>query len=269
MPFDAHYEEKGKRMNWKRTARWSWLILPFLLLALWPGAAAADDDHKKRKPRPCTKLEANQACLYEVTEEAVFVDADFNPIDPTKVPPAFRVATAAIMGTTGPGGAACPLPVPCSVVAHGMSVISLTGDPFSNPNFGQGTFEGTLSFVVNETGTVDGEEVVFATGAISGGINLLPAILYRLGLGGAPLGSLQGLWCLGSGCTPNRPLTGTFRLPFTSEGALKNLLKHSFNLPRKGVQPAFYLLDDGRRVHVLFSERSLGDPTVRLEATFE
>src|SRR3990172_139757 len=74
VPFDAHYEEEGKRMNWKRTARWSWLVLPFLLLALWPAVAAAHDDKHKRGARPCTEMESGQACLYEVTEETVFDD---------------------------------------------------------------------------------------------------------------------------------------------------------------------------------------------------
>src|SRR3990172_3887654 len=58
VPFDAQYEEKGNAMNWKRTARWSWLTLPFLLLALWPSVAAAWEHH-----RP-----AADAVLYEVWE---------------------------------------------------------------------------------------------------------------------------------------------------------------------------------------------------------
>ncbi len=39
--FDACEGKEEIQMNWKRTARWSWLILPFLLLALWPSHAAA------------------------------------------------------------------------------------------------------------------------------------------------------------------------------------------------------------------------------------
>jgi len=263
VPFDAQYEEKGNGMNWKRTARWSWLILPFLLLALWAGDAAAKS---RPAPPPCVKLQAGEACLYEVTEEALFLQGGV-PVDPTVTPADTRYATAALLGTTAADSVVCPLPTPCSIVAQGTSVVSLVPDE----TLGKGQFFGDFSVVVNETGTVDGDEVIILKGKFEGLIDLSPAILYRLGLGGAPVGSLNGLWCqdTGTGCTPNRLLNGTFRLPVGPDGVLKNLLKKRFHVPRRQFVPAFYQLDNGRRVPVGLHERSLLDPTVRLESTFE
>jgi len=263
-------------MNWRKTTHWSWLILPFLLLAIWPSVAATkdeDEDKDRRASLPCTELQAGQACLYEVAEGVFFVDANRHPVDPTITPPAFRSATSAIMGTIGPGGTLCPMLVPCSIVAQGSSLVDLSGTPLINPNFGKGTFTGQFAVVVNEPGTIEAPKVVISAGAFSGAIDLSPTILSRLtnGAAGAPLGHLtQGKWCLGVNCTPSRSLTGTFRLPFTSEGVvLKNLEEDKFSPSRGGVHRAFYLLDDGRSVRIRPVERSLGNPTVRLEATFE
>lgn len=265
-------------MSWRRTSRSSWVILPFLLLAIWPGTADAKDkddakDMNERDPLPCTRLAAGQACLYEVAEQVVFLDARFQPIDPTKAQPAFRSATSALMGTTGPGGTLCPMPVRCSIVAQGSSLINLSGTPFSNANFGKGTFTGQFAVVVNEPGTIEAPKVVISVGAFSGAIDLSPTILSRLtnGAAGAPLGYLTlGKWCLGVGCTPGSgSLTGTFRLPFTSKGVvLKDLEEDKFSPSRGDADPAFYVLDDGRSVRIRPVERSLGNPTVRLEATF-
>jgi hypothetical protein len=250
------------------------VILPFLLLAIWPGTAAAKDkddakDMNERDPLPCTRLAAGQACLYEVAEQVVFFQADGTTPATDLSNAAFRYATSSLMGTTGPGGTLCPMFVPCSIVAQGSSLVDLSS--------GEGTFEGQFAVVVNEPGTIEAPKVVICVGAFSGAIDLSPTLLSRLtnGAAGAPLGFLgrptPGKWSLGVGWTPGSgSLTGTFRLPFTSEGVvLKDLEEDKFSPSRGGVDPAFYLLDDGRSVRIRPVERSLGNPTVRLEATFK
>ena len=168
-------------MNWKRTARWSWLILPFLLLAIWPAVAAA---------------QAPNAVLYELTE-----NLKLKPLAT-----GHRVASSALMGTVAAGTAICPLPVECAITAMGFDNI--------NTATGKGPIAGTFAVVVQGDNPVDGPELVILQGEFSGKIDLS---LASVGLGsltngkwsarGVKGGPLAGLRLHGS-------LTGTFRLPF-------------------------------------------------------
>jgi hypothetical protein len=167
-------------MIWKRTARWSWLILPFLLLALWPTMAAA----------------APNAVLYELTE-----NLKLRPLAS-----GHRVASATLMGTVAAGTALCPLPMDCTITAMGFDNI--------NTATGKGPISGTFAVVVQGDNPVDGPELVILQGEFSGKIDLS---LASVGLGfltdgkwsarGVKGGPLAGLHVRGS-------LTGTFRLPF-------------------------------------------------------
>jgi hypothetical protein len=176
-----HVEEE-MTMNWKRTARWSWLVLPFLLLALWPSVAAAEDPN---------------GVLYEVTE-----NLKLKPLTSGR-----RVATAALMGSVSAGTAICPLPVDCAITAIGFDNI--------NTATGKGSLSGTFAVVVQGDNPVDGPELVILQGRFSGKIDLSLAASAGLGFltkgkwsaRGVKGGPLAGLHLQGS-------LTGTFRLPF-------------------------------------------------------
>lgn len=167
-------------MIWKRTPRWSWLILPFLLLALWPARVAADPN----------------AVLYELTE-----NLKLRPLAS-----GHRVASSALMGTIEAGTALCPMPVDCAITAMGSDNI--------NTATGKGPIAGTFAVVVQGDNPVDGPELVILQGEFSGKIDLS---LASAGLGfltkgkwsarGVKGGPLAGLHLHGS-------LTGTFRLPF-------------------------------------------------------
>ncbi len=210
-------------MNPKQAVRGSWVLLP-ILLGVTPSLAAGAD-----------------AVLHEVTEEVVFMDDHFMPVDPRLKAPAFRMATSAIEGTAAVGSAICPLPVPCSIVALGSNQLRLIMDA----KFGTGPFSGKFALVLNEPGTTSRTHVpavVFAAGAFAGQMDLAPAILFRAtnGAAGAPLGTITGgQWCLGDKCFnkdgtinfnadgtlahPDGTLNATFRIPFTAERMLKDL----------------------------------------------
>ncbi len=210
-------------MNRKKAVRGTWVLLPVMLVATPSLGAAAD------------------AVLHEVTEEVVFTDDHFTPVDPTVNTPAFRMATSAIVGTAAVGSAICPLPVPCSIVALGSNQLRLIMDA----KFGTGPFSGKFALVLNEPGTTSRTHVpavVFKAGAFAGEMDLAPAILFRAtnGAAGAPIGTITGgQWCLGDKCFnpdgtinfgtdgrlahPDGTLTATFRIPFTAERMLKDL----------------------------------------------
>ena len=221
-------------MNWKRTARWSWLILPFLLLALWPSVAAAD---------PVIPPGSNLV-LYEVTE-----NLKLKPLLANR-----RVATSALMGTTDAGSPICPAFLGIAKCA----VTAMAGDNVSLAT-GKGPVVGTFSVVVQDVNTVDGPELVIMQGHFSGKIDLSPAIL-----SGVPLGTITAKWSargvsggLLQGFHARGSLTGTFRLPFV--------------FPAAGVTSPSYMLNpftfpaSGSYVPVAESELSLSEPTVRLE----
>ena len=168
-------------MNWKRTARWSWLVLPFLLLAIWPGIAAADGPN---------------AVLYEVTE-----NLKLKPLTS-----GHRVATSALMGTVTASTPLCPFPVDCVITAMGSDNINIAT--------GKGPIEGTFAIVVQGDNPVDGPELVILRGNFRGRIDLS---LASVGLGSLTNGKWSGHGLAGgplAGLNLHGTLTGTFRLPF-------------------------------------------------------
>ena len=202
-----HVEEE-MRMNWKGTARWSWLVLPFLLLAVWPSVAAADDPN---------------AVLYEVTE-----NLKLKPLAS-----GHRVATAALMGTVTAGTSICPLPVDCVVTAMGSDNI--------NTATGQGSLTGSFAVVVQGDNPVDGPELVILRGTFSGKIDLSTA---SAGLGSLNKGKWSAKGVAGgplAGLRLHGTLTGTFRLPFEVAPGVAVYMLNPFAFPNPGsfvfVQP--------------------------------
>ena len=226
-------------MNWKRTVRCSLLVLPFLLLAIWPAVAAAQQDIQPEGIR----ADAN-AVLYEVTE-----NLKLKPLAA-----GHRVATSALMGTVNAGTALCPDWLAFYLSVTKCALTAVASDNVSLAT-GKGPVWGEFAVVIQDTNTTDGSELVILRGSLQGRIDLSPAVL-----GGVPLGTITGRWSargvdggpLG-GVHVRGTFEGTFRLPFA----------HS--------EPAFYLgMGNSPPVPVLVapSERSLGVPTVRLELKF-
>lgn len=236
VPFDVQYEKEGKRMNWKRTARWSWLLLPFVLLALWPGVAAAQLG---------VRSDAN-AVLYEVTE-----NLKLKPLAS-----GHRQATAALMGTVNEGTAICPESIAYAASGGAVTTCNLTAMASDNISLatGKGPVEGTFAVVIQGDNPVDGPELVILKGTLEGKIDLSPAVL-----GGVPIGTIKGRWKAKGveggplqGVRARGTFTGTFRLPFVIP-------------PDFGT--ALYFGEMGP-VPVQFNELSLAVPTVRLELNF-
>ena len=237
-------------MNWKRTARWSWLILPFLLLAVWPGVAAAQSG----------VAAGTNALLYEVTE-----NLKLNPLLHGR-----GISTAALMGTANALTSICPAASPCGLTAMASRNINLAT--------GTGPVTGTFSVVGELPGggsnPVDGPELVILRGTLHGTINLGPALLYGAtgGLAGAPIGTISGRWSAKgvaggpfAGLQAHGTFTGTFRLPFVGFplGCLAD------GNPSDCTSLAVsYFTDAGGRVDVQATELSLAEPTVRLEVQF-
>lgn len=235
MPFDAQYEEKGNGMNWKRTARWSWLILPFLLLALWPAMAAAQLG---------VRDDAN-SIMYEVTE-----NLKLKPLQNGR-----GLSTAALMGSVNGNTSICPVPVSCGITAIATRSINLAT--------GTGPVAGTFSVVGEldggQSNPVDGPEAVLLRGNLGGTIDLSQALLFAAtgGAGGSPTGTISGRWSARGaeggpfeGLHAHGQFEGTFRLPIE---------------PAPGV---VLYVGAGGFVPVLDNERSLAEPTVRLELKF-
>ena len=207
VPFDVQYKEEGKRMNWKRTARWSSLILPFLLLAIWPGVAAADDGHRPVPPGPrvppeprvppapslfaldCENLDPGKSCIYETTENARFRGGAA----------VRRVSTASAQGKVAAGSPICH-PEDATKPACDITVVATDNIGAS----GVGPIEGTFAIVVNEPGTADLPEIVVLEGRLDGVVDISMAA--------SGLGSIAGRWQakgVGGGT-----FTGTLRFPF-------------------------------------------------------
>ncbi len=294
VPFDVQDEEEGKRMNWKRTARWSWLILPFLLLAVGPGVAAAHHGHKPAS-LPCVHLQPGQACFYEVTEEATYDTVDLSAFG-LGIVPSVRHSTSSNMGRVVGIFPGCELR--CDVIAVAADSISLLPAILSPTGVAAGlgvqltplelancpgvpsgpSICASFVIVVNEPGGIDPSEVVVAGGVFWGQVDISPAVAGPNGVpqdgDEIPLGSItNGQW-MASGFLPNGTpwarsgtLTGIFRMPFTNKGAVKNFMKKKFNLPDEDDLPAFYLVDF-KKVPVRENERSLGFPLLRIEIEF-
>jgi len=233
-------------MNWKKTARWSWLILPFLLLAMWPSVAAADGPQGVR-------ADAN-AILYELTENLKakgFLQG------------VRRSASSALMGSVSAGTAICPVGLgnPCALTAMASDSLSLK----PGPNLGKGPVEGEFDVVIQGDNPIDGPELVVVQGRLTGKIDLSQAVLFAAtnGAVGAPIGTITGRWSargVKGGPVPNirahGTFSGTFRLPIGLD-----------------MVNAFYVCNPGDCLPfgvapVQLNERALGEPTVRLELNF-
>jgi len=234
-------------MNWKRTARWSWLVLPFLLLAVWPGVAAAQLG---------VRGDAN-AVAYEVTE-----NLKLRPLQGDR-----RIATAALVGTVNAGTAICPEAL---VGVGGVCVLTAMASDNINLANGKGPVTGTFSVVIQDVNPVDGAELVILRGTLHGKIDLSPAVL-----GGMPLGTIQGKWNAKgvnggplAGVRAHGTFEGTFRLPFIF-GVPAGCLDDGDPSDCGFVSNSSYLGAGGFPVDVQFNELSLAVPTVRLELKFE
>lgn len=224
-------------MNWKRTARWSWLAVAVLLLAVGLGGAAADPNGKLVPPPPdpvaknCASLGAGESCIYETTENARFVGHSL----------VRRISTAAAQGKVGGGSPICPGSAACDITVVATDKISTVT--------GKGPISGTFAIVVNEPGTVDPAEVVVLRGTLNGVVDIFPALS-----GSAPLGSITGRWhAPGAG---SGTFSGTLRFPV-------------------GSGPFFYFDDAGFSIGpfnarlVGANEMVLGFPALLFEIDFE
>lgn len=225
------------------TTRVSSLVLLVVFAVLGPMLGTSEATHPGERPR-------NDAVLYELMEHAVFTDG-------------LRVATAALEGKARLGSALCPeglqaharafyamfdinvrLTARCTVVAIGESRIRVDD--------GSGRIDGEFWIVVNSdaTSNTDSQELVIMSGIFTGTVQVTdPQALIIEVLPGSsfePKGVLPGF-----ALPPAVTFRGTFRRPFTV---------HHIDV---------YQTDRGRLVPVQADERALGDPTVRLEVSFD
>ena len=196
--------------------------------------------------------------LYELTEQAQIVV----PKNPKKPPQ--RIATSGLEGKARRGTPLCSEHLMayaeafyaqlgidvqearrCRVVAFGHSNIDLT-------TFG-GTIGGDFYVVVNsdKTNLVDAPELFVMSGTFAGDVQVADeaGVLIDISSGSfKPTATLPGF---PGGPPPSEPFRGKFRLPFKVDHI------------------AVYKTDGGGVVPVGPHERALGDPTVRVEITFE
>ena len=192
--------------------------------------------------------------LYELNEQAQFIfDAD----DPRRPPQ--RVATSGLQGKARLGTPVCTVELMAhaenffrtrnrSVKDAGRCTVVAFGNSDLDTATLQGTIDGKLYVVLNSVATnlTDAPELVVMEGTFAGTIAVTDAATIRI-VTGTLFGDNPPTWCpRPEGCT----FTGTFRQPFKV---------HHIAVYKK----------DGHLVPVLPDERALGDPTVRLEITFD
>lgn len=244
-------EEEEIGMSWKRTAAWSWSLLPFLLLAIWPGIAAAQLGSSQQG----VQSDAN-AVLYEVTENLKL--KSFEQMQR-------RMATSALMGTMNKGTDLCPAYLFAvlsssefsQTPANKCALVAMASDNLSlkpGRNFGKGPVSGEFAVVIQGDNNTDGPELVILRGTLSGNIDLSPVA------NNIPLGTITGRWSANGvqggplqGVRAHGTFTGTFRLPFTAPPA---------------IPVPVYIGASGSPVPVGADELALGVPTVRLEVNF-
>ena len=251
-----------RTMSRKSMVVWS---LAFLLVLALAVPAAAGSRHSGPAP---------DAVLYEVTEDAVFLDASGNPTgDPNQI--ARRIATAQLTGWAALGTPLCPSELlvvypkakRCAVNAIGQDDITIgvvSFDPLVLS--ATGPVSGQFVVVVQGDNPTDGPEVAVGGGTFQGAGDLSPTLT------GVPLGFVSGgtgvvvfpvIPVPGGGYyTQEFSFSGTFRLPFSmaSDGSHGRAWIN---------RAAFYLKDNGKPLRVRENERSIGWATVRLEINFE
>ena len=216
-------------MNWKRTVRCSLLVLPFLLLAIWPRAAAAGGPQGVR-------ADAN-AVLYEAVENVFF---DTSTWEVSRV--------AVLQGSVNLGTALCPY----EVLVTNQKAETCTVTVFGERRLLTDGVRGTFAVVVEgpavgflDTNPTDSPEFVVMAGDFTGSIELHSAV-----------GTVRGSFVVPGGSIHD--FEGTVRLPIAVSASGHH------EKPRRG-RDAFYVDDRGRLVPVRKDEYSLGYPTVRIE----
>jgi hypothetical protein len=226
------------------------LLVAFTVLEPTLGATEANDHASRRK----------DVVLYELNEQAQFtVDKKDRP---------HRVGATGLAGKARRGTPLCTEKLMdhaerffamlgitvkdasrCTVVAFGTSDLRL--DTL------RGTIDGQLSVVVDSerTNLSDAAELVVMTGRFDGTIEVTDPVIITITDGTFKPTGLFGVedrrdWCPDFGIC-KAPFRGRFRIPFTVD------------------HHAVYKKDDGELVRVLPNERALGEPTVRLEVTFD
>jgi hypothetical protein len=239
------------------------LLLLFVVLAmpgLTLGTSEAADHGRSMHIR-------RDVVLYELTERAQFADIVAGPVG---MIPTTRLGTSALQGKAKVGTPLCPevlldLVLPnlpfhiketkrCVVTATGHSTLHLVPTPHGAL---RGRIRGDLAIVLNtrETNPTDAAELIVMTGEFNGAIEVTdPAIINVTSGVFQPTALINGLgqhaMCARLGIC-RATFTGKFRLPFKVD------------------HHAVYKTDNGHVVRVLADERALGDPTVRLEVTFD
>jgi len=189
--------------------------------------------------------------LYELNEEASFT---------VKNGRTHRAASSGLEGKAKVGTPLCPAALMqhaeqvfrarqrrvndagrCAVVAFGKSNLDVTD---REQGIVQGTIKGQIFVVVNSelTNLTDAPELVLMSGKFRGAVVVTDVAIITI-----TEATVTGDGFCPDGCS----FTGKFRQPFTVNGI------------------AVYKKDDGDLVPVLPDERALGDPTVRLEITFD
>ena len=243
-------------MNWKRTARWSWLILPFLLLGIWPSVAAAAD-----------------TTLYELTENMKLKGGKIK----------HRQATSAIMGFANVNTPPCPKEL-VDKVSPGATfcTINAIGSDNVNEKTGLGSLRGRYTVVVQGDNPFDGPELVVSKGEFKGKIDFSPVFTT-----GAPYGTVSGTLTPDDGHEKFH-YTGVFRQPFLGsvvEPHSGKTLRQLF-CPGSSPNPNFgpggpdlayidtvavapgVVVPNGNCINILPNELSLGTPTVRLDISY-
>jgi hypothetical protein len=189
--------------------------------------------------------------LYELNEEAHFT------VDNGRT---HRMASSGLEGKAKVGTPLCPAALMqhaeqvfrarqrrvkdasrCAVVAFGSSDLDVTERDLG---IVKGTIGGEIFVVINSelTNLTDAPELVVMSGTFSGAVVLTDTNII----------TITEATVSGDGFCPNGcAFTGKFRQPFTVN------------------RVAVYKKDNGHLVPVLPDERALGDPTVRLEITFD
>ena len=191
--------------------------------------------------------------LYELNEQARFTATS-------------RVATSGLEGKARRGTPLCPeglmayaevffasLPTPIAVRdANRCSVVAFATSDLDLASF-QGTIGGDFYVVVNtdKTNLADASELVILTGTFEGIIRVADREGVLIDILAGSLNPKEILPGFPGGLPSAATFTGRFRLPFT--------VRHG----------AVYKMDGGGVVPVGLDERSLGDPTVRVEIRFD
>jgi len=219
------------------------LLVVFIGLGPMPEASEAGDHGSRGKV----------VVLYELNEMARFTAKDH------------RKAKSGLAGKAPRGTPLCPeglmayaeiffAPLgikaarQCGVVAFGRSDLDLNGP------FPRGTIDGEFAVVVDSVATnvADAAELVIMTGIFKGTIQLVDPDRAIIDI--VPPSTFTPKWILDEfpgGLPSPAAFSGKFRLPFR------------FN------DHPFYKSDSGQLIPVRANERALGDPTVRLEVTFD